>query len=136
LVTLEQRAPLFVATHLSTGPRRDLGQADMDMIVVDFWDESAETNGPHHSAEVIIPSHWPPNLLLSAAARSIRNRRVISIYRTHFDHKLTSPQATLNEVQYLFSLERSAVEALLNQSADLYRAKGGRRNKTQDANHV
>lgn len=121
---LVKRKPLFRADFISTGPRRSLvGEDEIDLVRIDFWDEGSSLNGPHYSREVIVSSRWPSNLLLDVCARSIRTNGIVSIHSTRLNNNY---QYTINEVHVLFSMEKDELEELLNESADLHRAYGGR----------
>jgi hypothetical protein len=65
------RTALFEVSHLSTGVRREVENEEgmMDTINVDFWMHQSETNGPHHSVEIVLPSSWSANLFLCVAKR-------------------------------------------------------------------
>jgi hypothetical protein len=126
---LHIRRSLFQVKHISTGPRRPhpLNQ-DLDSLVLDFWEDEAMTNGPHHSTHVIVPSSWPSNLFLCALARSIRECEVVSVLQTRMGHLPNQFEVTtINNVHLLFDMDEAAtIESYLDGTGDLNWANGGR----------
>jgi hypothetical protein len=122
---LATRKSYMSVGHISTGARRPLGVVEFDVVGVDFWQEDSDVNGPHFSCEVVAPSHWPSNLLLCVAARSIRMNGVISLHSTRLESQLPNFQFTMNDVHFLFSMRMDELNALLNATADQNIAFGG-----------
>lgn len=123
---LYRREPLFIVAFVSTGRRHCFNQAaNIDSVVLDFWEDNPSCNGPHHSVEVIIPTHWPCNLFLCALAKSIRESNVISVHSTQLFGRLSDEANTINSVHHLFSLPQESLKEMLHSTADLGRAFGG-----------
>ena len=123
--------PLFSVAHISTGNRFHLEMemeqtGVMDKIQVDFWRCNMETNGPHHSSVILLPSFWPTNLYLCVIAKSVRENGVVSVYNRQYDHPI-GKHKTINQVHFLFEMNLGSLEELLNNSGDLSSTFGGGR---------
>jgi hypothetical protein len=128
---LHMRKPLFPVAHISTGNRFlfDHGMEEtgvMDKVQVDFWRCDVETNGPHHSSVILLPSFWPTNLCLCVIAKSVRENGVVSVYNRQYDHSI-GKHKTINQVHFLFEMNLVALKEYLNNSGDLNSAFGGTR---------